>query len=232
MSTKLSQNLSDAPVPEQTGGITSRTRCVVVAVACLAILLALSGCTSLKPNSSPTPTPSVSPSAKPTTTPIPASTVAICTASQLLPWAGPNGAATGTKASEFAFTNVSSQTCALYGYPTVQMLDSSGNQIPTTDQPDQPGSDNVTPELVVLGPGQRAYFMLFYPDTSASQTGTCPTSSELQFTPPGLTTSLTITGTGAQVTPYGGSVENLQCGQIMVTPVTGRKLLPATVGTQ
>jgi hypothetical protein len=55
--------------------------------------------------------------------------------------------------------------------------------------------------------------------------------AELQFTPPALTTTLTLTGLGAQITPYGGSVENLQCGLIMVTPVTAKKLLPASDGS-
>lgn len=230
MSTKLSQNLPDEPVSEQAGGITSRICCVAVAVACLAVLLALSGCSTSHPLAIPSPKPTSSLTPSPTTTPTPV--VAICTAGQLQPWAGPNGAAAGSQGSEFAFTNVSSQKCALYGYPEVQMLDGSGIKLPTTDQPATPGFDSVNPEPVVIGPGQRAYFLLFYANaTGYSGAGTCPTSAELQFTPPALTTTLTLTGVGAQITPYGGSVENLQCGQIMVTPVTSRKLLPATVGS-
>ncbi|MFZ0995915.1 MAG: DUF4232 domain-containing protein [Candidatus Dormiibacterota bacterium] len=167
----------------------------------------------------------------PSASPSPTPTVLICTASQLQAWAGPNGAATALIGSELAFVNVSAQPCALYGYPTVQLLDSAGNQITSSDQPITPntGDDDINPGLVVLETGQPAYFMVFYPMNADAPPVTCPTSAELQLTPPGLTTALTLTGVGAQIAPYGTS--SVPCGLLMVTPVTATKLLPASDGS-
>jgi hypothetical protein len=111
------------------------------------------------------------------------------------------------------------------------MLDSSGNQIPSSDQPTTPGanSDDINLGLVVLEPGQRAYFMVQYPMNAEYPPVTCPTSAELRLTPPGLTTAMTLAGVGAQIAPYGTS--SMPCGLLMVTPVTARKLLPASDGS-
>jgi len=201
----------------------------IAALALGVLALGLAGCSTPTPTPSPTPEHTPSPSASPSPSPTP--TVLICTASQLQAWAGPNGAATALIGSEFAFINVSSQPCGLYGYPTVEMLNSSGNQIPSSDQPITPGTglDDINPGLVVLAPGQRAYFIVFYPMNAEVPPVTCPTSAELELTPPGLTTALTLTGVGAQIAPYGTS--SMPCGLLMVTPVTATKLLPASDGS-
>lgn len=211
-----------------------RLRVVPIALAVLSVGL-LAGCSPTGHISRHNPTPAnstPSPSSSPTPTASPTRALGICSAAQLQPWAGLNGAGAGSELSEFAFINIGSQTCALYGYPTVQMLGANGSPISTLDQPAQPGVDSVSPGLVVLSPGGRAYFGLFYPNsTGYSGAPSCPTSAELQFTPPGLASSLKLSGAGAQITPYGGDVENLQCGEIQVTPVTAAKLLPASDGS-
>lgn len=73
---------------------------------------------------------------------------------------------------------------------------------------------------VQLRPGAKAYFVLQY----ATQTGygnlSCPTSAALEVTPPNDYGHLVLTGAAGRLQPYGGTFENLECGQIHVKPVT------------
>lgn len=94
------------------------------------------------------------------------------------------------------------------------MLNSSGSPILTIDQPAQPGFDSDTPAVVVLSPGGRAYFSLVYYMNAEAPPVNCPSSAELELTPPGLVETLTLS---AAITPYGDS--STPCGLIMVTPV-------------
>ncbi|MGA2805745.1 MAG: DUF4232 domain-containing protein [Acidimicrobiales bacterium] len=149
-------------------------------------------------------------------------TVPRCTTASLLVWVGPTQGAAGSVAAEFGFTNHSSGTCSLYGYPLVQMLNKSGKDLSTSDQR-APGAFSIKERTVLLAPGKTAYFGVVY----ASQTGyanlICPSSAALRFTLPQSTGTLTLHGAHARITPYGGSTEHLQCGIVHVTPVTATR---------
>ncbi|MGO9582992.1 MAG: DUF4232 domain-containing protein [Acidimicrobiales bacterium] len=149
-------------------------------------------------------------------------TVPRCAAASLLVWAGPGQGAAGSVADEFGFTNRSASTCSLYGYPLVQMLKKSGKNLSTSDQK-APGAFSIQEKTVVLAPGKTAYFGVMY----ASQTGyanlICPTSAALRFTPPHDAGTVTLHGSHAQITPYGGTTQHLKCGIVHLTPVTANR---------
>ncbi len=144
-----------------------------------------------------------------------------CAAASLVVWVGPIQGAAGSVAAEFGFTNHSSGTCSLDGYPFVQMLNKSGKNLSTHDQR-APEAFSIQEKTVVLAPGKTAYFGLIY----ASQTGygnlTCPTAVALRFTAPQDIRTLTLYGSHAHIAPYGGTTPHLTCGIIHVTPVTAK----------
>ena len=84
-----------------------------------------------------------------------------------------NGAA-GSIRLRFVFTNTGGSTCALFGFPGMQMLNKSHHAIPTHVHR---GTSNVVPpepELnVVMTPGQHGSFYAGYSDVP-SGTGQCP----------------------------------------------------------
>jgi hypothetical protein len=45
----------------------------------------------------------------------------------------------------------------------------------------------------------------------------------LKFTPPQDTGTVTLHGSHAQITPYGGTTQHLKCGIVHVTPVTAKR---------
>ena len=102
------------------------------------------------------------------------------------------------------------------------MLTKSGRNLSTSDQK-APGTFGIKEKIVILAKGKTAYFGVLY----ASQTGygklTCPTSSALKFTPPQSTGSVTLHGSAAQMTPYGGTTEHLECGILRITAVTAKR---------
>jgi hypothetical protein len=116
------------------------------------------------------------------------------------------------------FKNTSNAACSLYGYPGLQMLDSAGHPIPTevirgtfTTVP------SVPEQLVQVAPGADASFDLGFSDATGYGSASCPTSTEVEFTPPNATQRITIPW---QIQPYGGStIAQLRCGQITVSPV-------------
>src|ERR1700761_8942807 len=63
----------------------------------------------------------------------PAATAATkpCTASKLVVWAGeePGGGAAGSVYYRIEFTNLSSSTCTLFGFPTVSALNLQGKKV-------------------------------------------------------------------------------------------------------
>jgi hypothetical protein len=148
-------------------------------------------------------------------------TVPRCAAASLRVWVGPAQGAAGSVAVEFGFTNRSTGTCSLHGYPFIQMLNKSGKNLSTYDQR-APGAFSIEEKTVVLAPDKTAYFGVIY----ASQTGygnlTCPTAAALKFTPPQDIRTLTLYGSRAHIAPYGGTTLHLKCGIIHVTPVTAK----------
>ena len=92
--------------------------------------------------------------------------------------------ALGSIRLRFVFTNSSTTTCKLFGFPGLQMLNSHHANLHTTVIR---GTSNVVPpepELnVVMTPGQHGSFYAGYSDVpTGSQT--CPAASFLEVTPP------------------------------------------------
>jgi len=154
-----------------------------------------------------------------------AASVPRCTAAHLKAWAGLLQGNLGTDLAEFAFINTSSKECSLIGYPKLQMVSRTGQQIKTTDRDSPPSAfPEITRRLVVLAKGERAYFGVFYPDHTGSGTRVCPTAATLELTPPGSTQAVVLRGSGAAITPYAGSDTALGCGLVQPTLVSAKSL--------
>ncbi|MDE3206468.1 MAG: DUF4232 domain-containing protein [Acidobacteriota bacterium] len=135
-----------------------------------------------------------------------------CTAGQLSASIGMANHGAGSVTQSVTFTNHSQTACDLYGYPGMLMLDSAGRPLPTHVY-----RVALHPEgNVVLGPQQTASFDAHW----AAQTGyanlICPTSSRVEITPPGAFQPLTVDWA---ISPYGGTTQNLHCGEISVSVV-------------
>lgn len=128
----------------------------------------------------------------------------------------------GSAAAEFGFTNHSARTCFLHGYPRVQMLKKSGKDLSTSDQK-APGAFGIQEKTVVLASGKTAYFGVVFADQTGYGNLTCPMSAALKFTPPQDTGTVTLHGSAAQIAPYGGTTQHLDCGIVHVTPVTAKR---------
>jgi hypothetical protein len=147
--------------------------------------------------------------------------VPTCQAANLGTWYGTQQGAAGTILAPYAFVNKGSSACSLIGFPKVAMLDSSGQPIATTDTHYR-GFAGITRKLVVLAPGRRAYFGVLFPDFTGAGQATCPTAAALALTPPGSSQAVTLTGGGAEITPYAGSHLKIGCGYLELTLVTAK----------
>jgi Domain of unknown function (DUF4232) len=112
--------------------------------------------------------------------------------------------AAGTIRLRFVFTNTSSSTCKLFGFPGMQMLNKNHNPIPTHVH--RGTGHNVPPEPetnVVMTPGQHGSFYAGYSDVP-NGTNTCRTSAFTEVTPPNdfnhFTLKLAITTCGGNIT--------------------------------
>jgi hypothetical protein len=181
------------------------------AIGLVALIFVLTGCASQSNSVPPTP---ISTGASPTTV---ANTT--CLSSQLSIVRGQDGAAMGhVGIAASAFQNHSDTACTLKGYPKLQMLDAAGSAIPThvingtsytvVSRPD---------DLVVLVPGAQAMFDIGYSSQTGYGAAVCPTSAQVQITPPGSDQSI---GVPWKLQPYGGpTIAKLRCGEITVSPV-------------
>ena len=172
------------------------------------IALTLTGCARTG-QSSPTPTP--------TTTITPAALV--CSSSQLTIVLGSESAAMGARGvSGMGFKNVSATPCTLFGYPKLQMIGTNGKLIKTynTRVPTIMGMPTSL-GIVTLQPDSTAHFNLLYESATGYGNAFCPTSTQVEFTPPGSTIPLVLPW---KIQPYGGStIQTLQCGEIKVSPI-------------
>jgi len=179
----------------------------------VALLFVLTGCSNGSNSSgTPSPTPSSTPSASTT----PANYV--CTSSQLSILLGVEGAAMGSRGvTGMAFKNISATACTLEGYPTAQMIDAPGKTIPThITHGTEFSSPTAVVKVITLAPGKEAKFDVLYEAQTGYGNAYCPTSSKVKFTPPGSKTPLILTW---KIQPYGGTVQNLRCGEIRVSPL-------------
>jgi hypothetical protein len=122
-----------------------------------------------------------------------------------------------------AFTNESTRQCSLVGYPKMRMLNASDRDIPTTERHYISAS---LPVILVVRPGQRAYFEVHFSDGAAFQGQPgyrrCPTSAKLRLTPPRHAQALTLSTKKAQITPYGAKAGD--CGLVFVSPIASSGL--------
>jgi uncharacterized protein DUF4232 len=164
-----------------------------------------------------TPTTTQPPASSTSTTAASAQTQA-CVAGQLAVVLGQGGGAAGSVGTVVSFKNTSGTACSLYGYPGLQMLDATGKPIPTEVIRGTSTTVPSVPEAIVsVAPGAEASFDLGYADGTGFGSASCPTSTEVEFTPPNATQQITVPW---QIQPYGGgSIAQLQCGQITVSPV-------------
>jgi hypothetical protein len=123
---------------------------------------------------------------------------------------------------EFHIANRSSQSCSMYGYPGVELLDRNGQPLPTTlrdgpvalTQRDQ----QQVPEEVVLVPGSAGGFEMrwSYPG-SAPCDGPGVVPDKLAVTPPGATNPVLVSAT--PTTGFHGV--DACSGEVNVSPVFG-----------
>ena len=174
----------------------ARKAIAITALAVAAGLLA--GCgSSSSPSAHPTATVTVTvtaPSApatptQPATPPGPAG----CATTALTAWMGPGSGAAGSSYYPIEFTNSSSATCSLYGYPGVSFVAASGAQVgmAATEDPTYPR------QLVTLAPGGTVHAELRVTDAQNYPPSTCePVAvNRLRIFPPGQISPLYISFT-------------------------------------
>ena len=185
---------------------------LVVAIAAAAVVLSSCGSSSSNNTAVGTTTTSLPTTAAPTTatTAPPAQGQASCRAGQLHAGRLATAAAAGHIVLTYGLRNVSGAPCTLFGYPGLQMADTSGKPLPT--QVSHGGSYtfvNETPAPVSLSPQAEASFYAGYSDVPTGGETSCPQSAELEITPPNDTGTITLTD---QIAPC----EN---GSVTVSPV-------------
>jgi len=184
----------------------------------LASIAAVAGCSSPTPSATPpsnATTTTAAPAEGTTTLPAPttSTTVPGCSGTNYaLSVLGSQGAA-GTFEVTFGFRNTSSATCPLTGYPGIQLLGAGGADIATNTV--QGGGESFTsfaPSTVEVAGGATAYFNMGYSDVTTGTESSCPTTTGLEATPPGTSTTLQVSG--QYVVCNGGTVN--------VSPVFGK----------
>jgi len=180
--------------------LSGRSSTVVTALVTAA---ALASCSSPSPSASTTTNattttttgPSQSTTTVATTSPTTTTTVPGCTGSNyVLSQLGSQGAA-GTFELTFGFRNTSTATCALFGYPGLQLLDGAGNNLTTTTVEGGTYSfTNLAPTNVSVGPSATAYFNVAYSDVPSGTETSCPTAAAIQAIAPNTTTPLRVNG--------------------------------------
>jgi len=147
-------------------------------------------------------------------TPTTVAGVSTCQPGQLTITAGMSNGAAGTIEMTITMVNNGPGTCTMKGYPGMQLLDGSGNNLPTdVVRGGGPGFLNPAagqpPSLVTLAPGQQASFSLSYEDVPVGTETSCPMSAKTLVTPPDDTAHAVIV---FQADPCAG-------GTIHVSPV-------------
>ena len=104
----------------------------------------------------------------------------------------PGAVASGTHATTVALRNLSTRSCILAGYPSLQMLDAAGKKMATRTV--DGGRSDVTDHpvtVVVISPEQSGSFVVTYGSPSPGHSS-CPSSTSLQVTPPTNVDPLTV----------------------------------------
>ena len=115
-----------------------------------------------------------------------------CPTSSLEVWLGlgAGGAAAGSTSYPLEFSNVSSATCTLYGYPGVSAIGGGGSQLGSPAGWDS----SVPPSTVTLAPGASAHTVLRITDVGNFPPSTCDpaTAFFLRVYPPNQTASTEV----------------------------------------
>ena len=118
--------------------------------------------------------------------------LAACTAADLriAPHGSAGGGTSGSYYSVIDFTNTSSTSCTLYGYPGVSLTAESGTQIGPAATRDA----TTAAATVTLAPGATANAVLRMTDPTAYATSQCKptTSAYLKVYPPNQTTPVQV----------------------------------------
>jgi hypothetical protein len=178
-------------------------RRAVAVAACVAVAGLLAACGSSPSPSAhatvtitvtaPTPSgPATSPAITPSQAPTPAGPPGCATAA-LTAALGPGGAAAGSSYRAIEFTNSSSSTCSLYGYPGISFVTAAGVQVgaAATEDPTYPR------QLVTLTPGDTVHAELRITDALNYPSSTCHPVAvhRLKIFPPGQTGALFLAQT-------------------------------------
>jgi hypothetical protein len=189
----------------------------VAAAITAAVVLASCGGSG---SSAPGPTTTRAAPAAPTSAPSPAPTTSVpptgsrCQNGQLsvVPLSGGLGA--GHALEVIGFTNVSSTTCTLTGFPGVAALDGNGSQVAQAERATSPQAPPVT--TVTLAEGQTASATVSGTDVPTGTATTCPYyAPSLLVTPPDLTRSVGVSVTGSSFGTRGFP----GCSVLSVAPV-------------
>jgi len=169
-----------------------RSSHVLIGVATVGLGLA-AGCSSSPPVAGPTVTVTAtstgSASASPSSAPATPAGPGPCQSSELKVTLGQGNAAAGTAFYEILFTNDSSTTCTLYGFPGVSF---TGETYAVQVGPAATRNHGVQPSLVTLAPGAVASAEISVVDAQNYPPGPCglTTASGILVYPPNLTKSV------------------------------------------
>ncbi|MBB5153760.1 DUF4232 domain-containing protein [Saccharopolyspora phatthalungensis] len=112
-------------------------------------------------------------------------------------------AGAGQRYAELVLRNSSHQTCTLYGYGGMQLVDQSGRPLPTSIE----RTPNPGPSLITLGPGETASATLHWTVVSHDgepTNGPCqPTPARARVIPPDETDPITVTWNSGPVCGFG-----------------------------
>ncbi|MGP4021068.1 DUF4232 domain-containing protein [Saccharopolyspora sp. 5N708] len=130
-----------------------------------------------------------------------------CHTSMLSGSLGQPDAGAGQRYADLVLRNSSNETCTLYGYGGVQLIDQSGQPLPTTMQ----RTPNPGPSLITLDPGETARAVLHWtavPHEGEPTDGPCqPTPVRAEVIPPDETDPLSITWNSGPVCGF-GAIDN------------------------
>jgi Domain of unknown function (DUF4232) len=103
------------------------------------------------------------------------------------------------------------------------MLNGAGHPIATSDHNARPGFLGIPKMVVTLARRASAWFGVEWHSQTGYGNRTCPTAARLLLYPPQRTGALILSGNGARIAPYGGTIKHLHCGEVGVTPVTAKR---------
>jgi hypothetical protein len=103
----------------------------------------------------------------------------------------------GHNTIDYAFKNDSTSPCTLMGYPRFELLDKSGRVRPrgrAINSQQLPGDEaKQPPQLVRIGPGNEAWFRVYYNSGGAGYVGKpCPVARMVWISAPGTTRSFVL----------------------------------------